>query len=325
MATISLAGDNPEIGLFSLLPRESILIELILGENGVPNLDFHDLSELAKTSRFFYHLLDDKTLWEKLASRVNVHSLDAKTVGDIKNRILEIDQSQLHEMNHITILGPPLSLETAPKIERMQKHFLAIQKTKCEDFLKVWQKIVTDIGDSSLVIPLEAQFEENPNDLDKMFAKWIEKNAAILLDSYAILKLQRLKLNYLPTSIGMLTRLTFLELDDNNLKSFPESIGNLTKLVMIVANNNKFQSIPKSFEDLRNLDFIELDNNPPLKSIPDGLHGSILPDPRRDMVLDESTHSSPGSSLATTTYNATIIRVAAVAIVILAVLIRSYY
>ncbi|NGX33415.1 MAG: hypothetical protein K1060chlam4_01481 [Candidatus Anoxychlamydiales bacterium] len=320
---VSLPGDKPEIGLFSLLPKEIILNELLLGKNAVPNLDFEDLAELAKTSRFFYHLLDDKTLWEKLASRVNVHFLDAKTVGDIKNRILEIDQSQLHEINHITRLGPHLSLKTAPRIERMQEHFLAIQETKCKDFLKVWQKIVTDIGDSSLVIPVEAQFEENPNKLDDKFAKWINDNAAAL-SSYAVLKLQQLNLNYLPTSIGNLIRLTFLFIDDNNLQLLPKSIGKLTNLTALFAENNKFRSIPKSFDNLVNLAFIDLCNNPLLKSIPDGLL-SRFPELRSNLLLDESTHSFSGSSLATTAYNATTIRVAAVAIVILAVLIRSYY
>ncbi|NGX48733.1 MAG: hypothetical protein K940chlam5_00323 [Candidatus Anoxychlamydiales bacterium] len=314
--------ENPAIGHFSSLPNAMILKEIIFGKDDVPNLDFSDLSSLAKTSRFFYQLLDDKIVWKELASRVNVHFLDAKTTDDIKSGILEIHLSQLHEMNRITMTGPHLSLKTAPSIERMQEHFLAIEKTKCKDFLKVWQKVITGIGDP-LGIPLEAQFEKNPNELDKMFGSWIEENAAAL-SSYGALKIEGLNLNYLPTSIGKLTRLTFLFINNNNLQSLPESIGNLTNLVCLLSDNNKLQSIPEAFDKLVNLEMIELDDKP-LESIPDGLLRRF-PELKSRLLPDEVTHSSSSSSFLanTTANNATTIRVTATAVALLAVLIISY-
>ena len=68
-------------------------------------------------------------------------------------------------------------------------------------------------------------------------------------------------LNQLPESIGNLSSLIQLYIDDNELTSLPESIGNLSSLVYLIANFNSLTALPESIGNLTNLNFLDLGYN----------------------------------------------------------------
>ncbi len=68
-------------------------------------------------------------------------------------------------------------------------------------------------------------------------------------------------LTELPESIGNLTNLVQLYIDDNELTTLPESIGNLSNLFYLVANFNNLTALPDSIGNLSNLLFLDLGYN----------------------------------------------------------------
>ena len=68
-------------------------------------------------------------------------------------------------------------------------------------------------------------------------------------------------LTELPESIGNLTSLVQLYIDDNELTTLPESIGNLSNLFYLVANFNNITALPDSIGNLSNLIFLDLGYN----------------------------------------------------------------
>jgi Leucine-rich repeat (LRR) protein len=75
----------------------------------------------------------------------------------------------------------------------------------------------------------------------------------LLLDNMAI--------QYVPKSIGNLTKLTVLVLSNNELTKLPKSIGNLVNLEKLILYNNKLTKLPKSIGNLINLKKLILCNN----------------------------------------------------------------
>ena len=70
-----------------------------------------------------------------------------------------------------------------------------------------------------------------------------------------------INLTELPESIGNLTELVQLYIDDNELESLPESIGNLSNLYYLIANFNHITALPESIGNLSNLNFLDLGYN----------------------------------------------------------------
>ena len=77
-------------------------------------------------------------------------------------------------------------------------------------------------------------------------------------------------LTELPESIGNLTSLVQLYIDDNELTSLPESIGNLSNLFYLIANFNNLTALPDSIGNLSNLFFLDLGYNE-ISYIPDSI------------------------------------------------------
>ena len=77
----------------------------------------------------------------------------------------------------------------------------------------------------------------------------------------------------IPSSLGNLTNLEFLNLRGNQLTgSIPSSLGNLTNLETLHLDNNQLTgSIPSSLGNLRNLTYLYLDRNQLTGSIPSSL------------------------------------------------------
>ena len=59
---VSLPNKNSDTGLFKCLANETIM-RIFSSQS----LDLSDLSHLGETSRFFYHLLNNEVLWQKVA------------------------------------------------------------------------------------------------------------------------------------------------------------------------------------------------------------------------------------------------------------------
>ena len=58
-------------------------------------------------------------------------------------------------------------------------------------------------------------------------------------------------------SLGSLSELTDLNLDDNELTSLPESIGDLMKLQSLALSDNRLQSLPRRCCRLVNLEIVK--------------------------------------------------------------------
>ncbi|MBY8982317.1 MAG: leucine-rich repeat domain-containing protein [Candidatus Lokiarchaeota archaeon] len=71
----------------------------------------------------------------------------------------------------------------------------------------------------------------------------------------------------LPESIGYLTSLEELYLENNELKFIPESIGNLTSLKWLYLNNNQLVDLPEVLVNLTSLQTLGLKDNPLLKNL----------------------------------------------------------
>src|SRR3972149_6770781 len=61
------------------------------------------------------------------------------------------------------------------------------------------------------------------------------------------------QLTSLPDSIGQLTNLRLVYVDNNQLTSLPDSIGQLTNLQKLFVDNNQLTSLPDSIGQLTNL------------------------------------------------------------------------
>lgn len=100
------------------------------------------------------------------------------------------------------------------------------------------------------------------------------------LSSLEYLDLENNQLNTLPESIGNLTKLEKLILTGNKLKTLPQSIGDLISLKKLVLKDNLLTTLPKSVGNLRNLELLVLSGN----------HMQYLPNSIKDLpqlkVLD---------------------------------------
>ncbi len=75
------------------------------------------------------------------------------------------------------------------------------------------------------------------------------------------LELGENNLSGLPSSIGNLKKLTFLNISTNNLTELPKSIGNLTSLRIIHLFDNLLTSLPESIGNLKNLKALHIGIN----------------------------------------------------------------
>ena len=82
------------------------------------------------------------------------------------------------------------------------------------------------------------------------------------------LDLSGLGLTAVPDSIGQLTNLTSLSLQDNQLTTVPDSIGQLTNLTSLNLQDNQLTTLPDSIGQLTNLNNLYLQGNQ-LTTVPD--------------------------------------------------------
>jgi len=93
------------------------------------------------------------------------------------------------------------------------------------------------------------------------------------LSSLEYLDLENNQLNILPESIGNLTKLEKLILTNNKLKTLPQSIGNLISLKKLVLKDNLLTTLPKSLGNLKKLELLVLSGN----------HITFIPDSIREL------------------------------------------
>jgi Leucine-rich repeat (LRR) protein len=89
------------------------------------------------------------------------------------------------------------------------------------------------------------------------------------LNNLQLLKIQG-SISSLPKKIGNLTKLTYLDLENNNLTSLPSTFGNLKNLNILYLDGNKLINLSDSIGLLRKLQVLRISNNL-LSSLPDSL------------------------------------------------------
>lgn len=66
---------------------------------------------------------------------------------------------------------------------------------------------------------------------------------------------------YLPSEIGCLNKLEYLDISFNKMKSLPTEIGNLNALISLKVANNKLVEVPSALSSLQRLENLDLSNN----------------------------------------------------------------
>ena len=80
----------------------------------------------------------------------------------------------------------------------------------------------------------------------------------------------------MPESLGNLTALTFLHLNNNQLTAVPESLGNLTALTYLDLRYNQLTAVPDSLRNLTTLTNLWLSGNPlPTKQTVQGIKQTV--------------------------------------------------
>jgi Leucine-rich repeat (LRR) protein len=85
-----------------------------------------------------------------------------------------------------------------------------------------------------------------------------------------VLYLENNQLTALPESLGQLTRLESLFLDNNQLTALPESLGQLSRLATLNLKNNQLTALPESLSRLTRLHTLFLESNQ-LTTLPESL------------------------------------------------------
>jgi Leucine-rich repeat (LRR) protein len=75
------------------------------------------------------------------------------------------------------------------------------------------------------------------------------------------LNLSRNKINLIPESLYLLTKIKILIMNYNCIKNINKKISNLTELKFLDLGNNKISLIPESFYSLRNLSEVSFCSN----------------------------------------------------------------
>lgn len=66
---------------------------------------------------------------------------------------------------------------------------------------------------------------------------------------------------YLPSEIGCLKNLEYLDLSFNKMKSLPAEISNLSVLISFKVSNNKLVELPPALSSLQRLENLDVSNN----------------------------------------------------------------
>ena len=105
----------------------------------------------------------------------------------------------------------------------------------------------------------------NLSNLDTLNVSWNQLSSLpenIGLSKLTCLDLRNNEMITLPESICNLSGLTTLDLGYNKIVSLPDDIGNLTRLEKLHLSGNQLTHLPKSIEKLTSLTYIDISGNP---------------------------------------------------------------
>lgn len=90
---------------------------------------------------------------------------------------------------------------------------------------------------------------------------WEQRKRTLVLTGSVFLVCLNFCCRYLPSEIGCLKNLEYLDLSFNKMKSLPNEISNLSVLISLKVSNNKLVELPPSLSSLLRLKSLDLSNN----------------------------------------------------------------
>lgn len=161
-----------------------------------------------------------------------------------------------------------------------------------------------DTADFTTIDPSFNVLLKNPNYWEKLYKKYFSKDVYLNISYEALFKLNfslkllieklnshmtitklydttelflnNKKLKILPSEIGVLRNLRFLDLSYNELTSLPKEIGNLISLQFLDLSHNQLTTLPEEIGNLFNLVELSIKDNP-IKELP-AEGGSPIPE-----------------------------------------------
>ncbi len=229
-------------------------------------MDFNELPKEIGLKIFSFLPLDERLRASKVSNLFRELAYDPVT---FRNNYKEYndDESSIKEIQDILRDARSFEIDiTQVTFENIKKVKTEVEQIKKESIIKIWERIKRDYPDL-LDYPDFIQFKDKTySEIIDKFDVWTNKN------KYNIprLNLTFLDLKYLPDSIGNLTNLKWLHLDNNKIRSLPNAIGKLIILEKLALHNNQISSLPNSIGKLTNLKWLQLYNNP-ISSLPDSI------------------------------------------------------
>ncbi|KIC75351.1 hypothetical protein DB42_AG00020 [Neochlamydia sp. EPS4] len=251
-------------------PISSTSIESLPNELLLPILEACAVPSLFSVCKRWHHLLATEVMppLYKQIGKVHVPQGNVKEQAFIVDRIYKLKEklSETAKVNaifrQIFTLAKSLSpLEFKWKTEEKRGLTLANYSSYLLNInrLLVWKKLPG--GEEYLSreeikhLPLEKKGE--------LFRDWIEENCK----NVTFLGLSGIGLTYLPPEICQLSRLQWLNLNQNQLTSLPAEIGQLSELRVLYLNQNQLISLPAEICQLSLLQYLYLNQNQ-LTSLP---------------------------------------------------------
>ncbi len=238
--------------------------------NNIPQ----NIKELKNLTSLYLHDNELKTVPAEIGqlSELKILEMDNNHIETIPIEILNLPKLQMLNLRNNNIRNLPSEINLSDKLAVLDLRDNPISDTNIGNLVRKYEGLYIDyyVARSIPEQLLEGELRHifnyltaNEKILDKV------KDEIKKAEEY---KKEELDLSYLefkelPSEIGRLVNLKFLNLTNNELTTLPEEIGELKNLEVLSLRGNLLQSLPVEIGNLKNLKKLDLNKNQ-LKDIP---------------------------------------------------------